>query len=181
MKIYTKTGDEGETSLFGGRRVPKFSLRIETYGTADELNSQIGVIRSLKPKPEIDTLLEKLQSDLFILGTDLATPVQEREAARVRRIESGHIAFLEDTIDRIEEHLPVLHSFVLPGGSAVAAQIHAARTICRRCERLAVRLEKEEQIGKLPLIFLNRLSDFLFVLARYANLLDGVSETIWKP
>ncbi len=181
MKIYTKTGDEGETSLFGGRRVPKFSLRIEAYGTADELNSQIGVVRSLKPKPEIDTLLEKLQSDLFILGTDLATPVQEREPERVRRIESGHISFLEDAIDRMEERLPALRYFVLPGGSPAAAQIHAARTICRKCERLAVKLEKEEEVGKLPLVFLNRLSDFLFVLARYANLLDGVSETIWKP
>jgi cob(I)alamin adenosyltransferase len=181
LKIYTKTGDEGEASLFGGRRIPKFSLRIEAYGTADELNSQIGVVRSLKPKPEIDTLLEKLQSDLFILGTDLATPVQEREPERVRRIESGHISFLESAIDRIEEQLPVLHSFVLPGGSTVSAQIHTARTICRRCERLVAKLEKEDGIGKLPLIFLNRLSDFLFVLARYANLLDGVSETIWKP
>ncbi len=167
------------SSEAGGFR--NFRCALKRTGTADELNSQIGVVRSLKPKPEIDTLLEKLQSDLFILGTDLATPVQEPGPSRVRRIESGHISFLESAIDRIEEQLPVLRSFVLPGGSTVAAQIHAARTICRRCERLTAKLEKEEGIGKLPLVFLNRLSDFLFVLARYANLLDGVSETIWKP
>jgi cob(I)alamin adenosyltransferase len=178
LNIYTKTGDEGETSLFGGKRVPKYSLRIETSGTADELNSQIGIVRSLKPKPEIDALLEKLQSILFILGSDLAAPVGESSGAR--RIEPEQISFLEEAIDRMEERLTALHVFVLPGGSPVAAQLHAARTVCRRGERLAAKLKKEEQTGKFPLIFLNRCSDFLFVLARYANFLDGVEETTWK-
>ena len=180
MKIYTKTGDDGETSLFGGKRIPKHSLRIETYGTVDELNAQIGIVRSLKPIAGIDPLLEKLQADLFILGADLATPISTQEPSRVRRIAVDEITLLEKNIDRLQEHLPALHSFVLPGGSPVASHLHSARTICRRAERFVSKLGAEEPIGALPLIFLNRLSDFLFVLARYANSVDGVGETLWN-
>jgi cob(I)alamin adenosyltransferase len=178
MKIYTKTGDQGETSLFGGRRVPKDALRIEAYGTVDELNSALGVARAWKPSKEIDEILGRLQNDLFILGADLATPGEKRIGS-VERIQQDHITGIERVIDSVEEHLNPLSSFIVPGGSHVAAQLHLARTMCRRAERFVVRLSREERIEPACLVFLNRLSDLLFVLARYANQLDGVEETPW--
>lgn len=179
MKIYTKKGDNGETSLFGGQRVPKNSPRIEAYGTVDELNAHLGIVLSLKPPSEIHTILERIQNDLFVLGADLATPINV-QSEKVQRIQQSHVQKLEETIDRLEEHLEPLHSFILPGGSQISAQLHTARTICRRAERCTMQLSKTEAIGPLPITYLNRLSDLLFVLARYTNLLDGQSETRWK-
>lgn len=179
MKIYTKAGDKGETALFGGQRVPKESLRIETYGTVDELNSVVGIVRSLKPHKEVDTILESIQNDLFVLGADLATPLT-KTSVKISRIQQSHVEQLEHYIDALEPKLQQLKVFILPGGSSVAAHLHFARTVCRRAERLATKLSREEEIGPAPLVYLNRLSDLLFVLARYANHLDGVGETQWK-
>lgn len=178
MKIYTKTGDKGKTSLFGGPRVSKDALRIEAYGTVDELNSHLGAIRSLKPGNEIDQVLEKMQNDLFTLGADLATP-SHKKGATVRRIEPHHVEQAEKTIDHLDSNLEPLQNFILPGGSRIAAQIHIARTVCRRAERCVVQLSRKESIGATPIIYLNRLSDLLFVLARYANKREGTAETKW--
>jgi cob(I)alamin adenosyltransferase len=180
MKIYTRKGDKGETSLFGGRRVSKDSLRIDAYGSVDELNSQLGVVRALEPHREIDALLKRIQEELFVLGADLATPKGE-QGKDVPRIQQRHITALEHDIDRLEEHVPPLKTFILPDGSPVGAQLHVARTVCRRAERLVVRLGKREDINDLSVVYLNRLSDLLFVLARYANTLDGVAEHTWSP
>jgi cob(I)alamin adenosyltransferase len=178
MKIYTKHGDRGETSLFGGKRLSKDSLRIEAYGSVDELNSILGVVRSLKPHRELDSLLEQVQNELFVLGADLATP-RTSSSKKVQRLQEQSVLQLEEHIDALDETLSPLRSFILPGGSPVAAKLHVARTVCRRAERLVVRLGKKEKIGGLPVKYLNRLSDLLFVLARYANKLDGAVETPW--
>lgn len=180
MKIYTKTGDKGETSLFGGERVSKDALRIEAYGTVDELNSLLGVVRSLKPDGEVGTILERIQNDLFALGADLATP-QSSSNTKVPRMETRHAEELEPIIDSLESKLRPLKAFILPGGSPVGAHLHLARTVCRRGERLVVKLSKSENIGTAPVVYLNRLSDLLFVLARYANHLEGEQETEWHP
>ncbi|MEO8167363.1 MAG: cob(I)yrinic acid a,c-diamide adenosyltransferase [bacterium] len=180
MKIYTKTGDKGDTSLFGGQRVPKDALRIEAYGTVDELNSVLGIVRAEKEKAEIDSILDRIQNDLFMLGADLATPRSQTNKS-IKRIEAKDSRHLEKTIDRLEEHLKPLKTFILPGGSATAARLHFARTVCRRAERSVVRLSRHEDIGEGITIYLNRLSDLLFVLARYANQAAGVSDTKWKP
>ncbi len=178
MKIYTKTGDKGETSLHGGRRVSKDDLRIDAYGHVDELNSWIGVVRSCKPDRTIDTILASIQNDLFVLGADLATPFEIQKKGLVR-ITPIHIEVLEKEIDRIEEKLEPLTSFILPGGSTIASHLHIARTICRRAERAVVRLSKNETIGSYPMIFLNRLADLLFVLARFANASSSTQEVHW--
>jgi cob(I)alamin adenosyltransferase len=178
MKIYTKTGDAGDTSLFGGKRVPKSDLRIDAYGTVDELNAQLGVVRALKPHAEVDELLFQVQNQLFVLGADLAAP-SNSASLNYQRIQQGEIRFLEGTIDRLDGQLEPLKSFILPGGSLVSAQLHVARTVCRRAERLVDALGRKEEIGRFPLIYLNRLNDFLFVAARYANKLAGVEETKW--
>ena len=179
MKIYTTTGDNGETSLYGGRRVPKDSLRIESYGTVDELNSALGVARAWKPAPDIDGILVRIQNKLFVLGADLATP-EDKKGASVERIRNEDVKDLERTIDTFDSQLKPLASFILPGGSHLAAQLHLARTICRRAERLVVRLSREEKIESTCIVFLNRISDLLFVLARYANKLDGQEEMPWS-
>ncbi|HTK82208.1 MAG TPA: cob(I)yrinic acid a,c-diamide adenosyltransferase [Bacteroidota bacterium] len=177
MKIYTKTGDKGETSLFGGKRVPKDTLRIEAYGTVDELNSILGVCRSTNAASEVDAILNELQHDLFVLGADLATPKDGKE---VTRISADDISRLERHIDDIEKKLIPLQSFILPGGNRSASMMHFARTISRRAERLVVRLQREEPIGELPVIYLNRLSDLLFVVARWINALGNTPETKWQ-
>ena len=179
MKIYTRKGDRGETSLFGGTRVLKDSLRIESYGCVDELNSVLGAARSHNASDDVDSILETVQNDLFVLGADLATPLT-KNSKKVRRLQASHVERLENTIDRLETSLQPLDSFILPGGSSLGAQLHVARTICRRAERLVVRLSKEEKIGEMPVIYLNRLSDCLFVLARYANKLGGAQEKKWN-
>jgi cob(I)alamin adenosyltransferase len=179
MKIYTTTGDQGETSLYGGRRVPKDSLRIDSYGTVDELNSAVGVARAWKPSPDIDQVLESIQNKLFVLGADLATP-EDKKAASIERIRNEDVTDLEQTIDSFDSKLKPLSSFILPAGSHLAAQLHLARTICRRAERLVVRLSREEKIESTCIVFLNRLSDLLFVMARYANKLDDHEEMPWS-
>jgi cob(I)alamin adenosyltransferase len=179
MKLYTKKGDKGETSLLDGQRVSKDALRIEAYGTVDELNSALGVARSYKPSAELDAMLARIQDDLFILGADLARSSKNR-AAVVPSIKAEHVSSLENVIDAIDARLTPLSSFVLPGGSPVGAQLHVARTICRRVERAIVRLSKAEMVGPVCLAYVNRLSDVLFVLARFANRLDGAQETPWN-
>lgn len=180
MKIYTKTGDKGETGLFGGERVSKDEIRIEAYGTVDELNSVIGAARAFNDNAEIDLILGRIQDNLFVLGADLATPVNSRNAS-VPRISAGDISSIEHSIDEIELKLDPLKSFILPGGSKPASILHLARTVCRRAERRAVTLRKKGEISDEATIYLNRLSDFLFVLARYANKIAGAAETIWNP
>jgi len=179
MKIYTRRGDRGETSLFGGQKVVKDSLRIEAYGSVDELNSALGVARSLKPPKEIDAILEKIQNGLFVLGADLATPPRTN-SQKVKRVSPSDVDAVENTIDKLEAKLPKLISFILPGGTQLAAQLHVARTVCRRAERGVVRLLAKEKTGEMPIVFLNRLSDLLFVLARYVNKVEGGEETKWK-
>lgn len=180
MKIYTRTGDKGDTSLFGGQRVPKDALRIEAYGTVDELNSVLGIVRADNAHPDIDRLLEELQNTLFVLGADLATP-RSATTKELRRIASSDAEILEREIDVLEAHLQPLTNFILPGGSPVAARLHFARTVCRRAERNAVRLSRNEEIGDDVIIYLNRLSDFLFVLSRFANHTANLPEIPWKP
>lgn len=180
MKIYTRTGDRGDTSLFGGQRVPKDALRIEAYGTVDELNSVLGIARADNAEPALDATLERIQDELFVLGADLATP-RSLEKKGVRRIAHTEADRLEQEIDRFETGLQPLKSFILPGGSPVAARMHFARTVCRRAERIVVRLSRNEDIGDDITIYLNRLSDLLFVLARYANHAAHVPEVKWKP
>jgi cob(I)alamin adenosyltransferase len=178
MKIYTKTGDKGSTSLFGGKRAMKDSLRLEAYGTVDELNSALGIARALNPQLDLDEIIVRLQNDLFVLGADLATPSGAR-SSHVPRIQNDLITYLEHAIDKFDARLQPLSTFVLPGGSQIASQLHLARTICRRAERFVVRLSRKEKIGPLCIVYLNRLSDLLFVMARYANYLDGRQETPW--
>lgn len=179
MKIYTKTGDKGDTSLFGGKRVPKDALRIETYGTVDELNSIIGVCRSMNTVQEVDAVFEEIQNDLFVLGADLATPLDDGKKD-VKRIAAADITRLERHIDTIESGLAPLKNFILPGGSRTASMVHFARTVCRRGERLVVHLDREEHVGEQPVIYLNRLSDLLFVTARWINALSNTPETTWQ-
>ncbi len=179
MKIYTKTGDRGDTSLYSGQRVPKDALRIEAYGTVDELNSALGLVRAEGGDPEIDGILEVIQNELFELGADLATP-QSVDRSKVKRIESKDVQGLEKVLDDLEGHVKPLRSFILPGGTPVAARLHFARTVCRRAERAVVRLSRNEDIGETVTVYLNRLSDLLFVLARYANHRASVPEVKWR-
>lgn len=177
MKIYTKTGDKGSTSLFNGSRVLKSELRVETYGTVDELNAIIGLVIAHDVPKLLEEDLLKISRWLFNLGSDLATPLDSK--INIERIKQEYIDFLEKKIDEYTIKLPKLNNFILPGGSKPAAFLHQARTVCRRAERLAVSLSEKEKIGELPVIFLNRLSDYLFTAARYANYLSGMNETIW--
>ncbi len=183
MRIYTRFGDHGETSLYGGDVVPKDHPRIEAYGAVDELNAQIGAARALitasGATPDLLPVLEQVQQELFVLGGDLATP----EGARYEppRIREAHIEALERLIDAFDGKLPRLRHFVLPGGSAAAAALHVCRTVCRRAERAAVRAAATEAVSSEVRIYLNRLSDLLFVLARAANVEAGVGEILWIP
>lgn len=181
MKIYTKTGDDGTTGLFGGKRLPKFALRIEAYGTVDELNAVIGVALT-HPAPErIAGVLKEISSLLFTVGSDLATPLYPAPKYHIPRVEEQHIAWLEALIDEYTAELPSLKNFILPGGTQAAAHLHLARTVCRRAERIAVHLASEENIGETVVKFLNRLSDYLFTAARLANHLEGVEDVAWEP
>lgn len=178
MKIYTKTGDSGETALFGGERVPKDALRISAYGSVDELNSVLGVIASLEPHPTLSKTIALVQKQLFELGADLATPIAHKNPV-IPRIRKRHATALERIIDRLEGTLPPLKTFILPGGTLVASHLHMARTVCRRAERMVVRLSRNEDIGEDVIVYLNRLSDLLFVMARYANHADRHEEVKW--
>jgi cob(I)alamin adenosyltransferase len=179
MKIYTKTGDDGTTGLFGAGRVLKNSLRIEAYGTVDELNSVLGIV-GMQPGIEyFSDLLHGIQKSLFELGADLATPLESKTTYTIPRIEESDVKKLEEAIDKEELHLPQLEKFILPGGSPLAAHFHLARTVSRRVERIAVALSQIENIGAFDIQYLNRLSDLFFVLARRANQLTGVKDVEW--
>lgn len=180
MKIYTKTGDAGETGIFGGPRVAKDDQRIEAYGAIDELNAALGVVRSATPPAMIDEVLGRLQHELFVVGAQLATPKPEEKG--VPLIGRQHIELAEQDIDHLEDRLPPLKEFILPGGTTVAAQIHLARTVCRRAERQVVSFARNspESVTPTLLAYLNRLGDLLFVLARATNQHAGRPETAWK-
>lgn len=179
MKIYTKTGDDGTTALFSGGRVHKTHIRVEAYGTVDEVNSLIGVARSSEPTPQTDAQLEQVQNHLFYLGADLATP-QDAKSAYVVRLEDSAVIWLENSIDSMMETLPSLNHFILPGGTLCAAHLQVARAVCRRAERQVVELIAQENIGDVPLRYLNRLSDWLFTVARWENHQHHVSESEWR-
>ena len=178
-KIYTRTGDDGTTGLGGGQRVPKDALRIETYGTVDELNAQLGVTLASGLEPTLETDLTRVQNELFHLGSDLCVLEADKAAKPVPRIEEKHVRALETSMDRMTEALGPLANFILPGGSVGAAHLHVARTVCRRAERLAVALAREEAIGPWVIAYLNRLSDALFVMARWENRHRGIADVTW--
>lgn len=180
-RIYTKTGDAGLTGLGGGQRVPKDSPRVETYGTVDELNSQIGVALATGLCARLADELPVIQNELFDLGSDLATPATSQARHPVPTVEPRHVEKLERLIDELNDVVGPLANFLLPGGSSGAAQLHVARTICRRAERAATTLAREEEIGASVLPYLNRLSDALFVMARYENHERAVAEPLWQP
>jgi cob(I)alamin adenosyltransferase len=181
MRIYTRTGDEGDTGLFGGGRVAKDDPRVEAYGEVDELNAVIGMARAVELMPRIDEVLVPVQRDLFSLGAILATPdrAKMQEQLAKARIDDERIAQLERSIDAGETELEPLRAFILPGGTAKAAALHVARTVCRRAERRVVHLTQTVELPPLVTIYLNRLSDLLFVLARVANRRAGAGEVTW--
>lgn len=179
MKIYTRTGDKGDTGLFGGARVAKSSPRVACYGDVDELNSVIGVARASGAPTEVDVPLARIQLELFDLGAELATVPGKEDKLTSPRISDEHVAYLEATIDALEEGLPALVTFVLPGGTLAASQLHVARTVCRRAERALVALAKDEPVREELVRYLNRLSDLLFTMARRANFAAGVADVPW--
>lgn len=177
MKIYTKKGDKGTTSLFGGASIGKNSMRIHAYGTVDELNSILGVVLTHPVSKRGETILKELQNQLFVLGADLATLPSKK--TKIDRISSKEIKTLEKWIDELDDQLPSLTSFILPGGAPAGATLHQARTVCRRAERHAVALKTENPVSDEVIIYLNRLSDLLFVMARFENKEAGEPETKW--
>lgn len=187
MKIYTKTGDKGKTSLFGGTRVPKYHLRIEAYGTIDELNSYIGLIRDQETDSHTKKVLISIQNKLFTLGAMLATPPEKellksgKERLNINKVDESSVLLLENEIDLMNESLPPMTHFVLPGGHSTVSFCHIARCICRRAERIATQLNDESEINEQILIYLNRLSDYLFVLARKLTYDNNAQEIQWIP
>lgn len=179
MKIYTKTGDKGETALYGGERVPKNHARVQAYGAVDELNAALGVARGQMGDSRLDAHLENIQNALFDVGADLATPNDSKYRAKVAAIDVEDIAVLEALIDKFDEELGELKNFILPGGDAAAAALHVARTITRRAERDVVTLSEHEAVNEHVGVYLNRLSDLLFTMARVTNMRMGVRETKW--
>lgn len=182
-RIYTKTGDTGETGLIGGARVRKDSLRVDAYGEIDELNSYLGLARTLAEREGAEALSERLarlQNDLFDLGSQLASPPGETQAG-MPEIGAKHIERLESWIDELCANLPELRSFVLPGGTQLNGVLHVARAVCRRCERSVLALSRREPVPQSGVIFLNRLSDLLFAMARAESHRSGVSEYLWIP
>jgi cob(I)alamin adenosyltransferase len=177
-RIYTRAGDAGETSLGDGARVSKTDLRIEAYGTVDELNSLLGLVLAGELLGEFREWLEQVQNDLFDLGADLAVPLEDDRRERLR-VAQGQVERLEELCDLVNERLEPLKSFVLPGGTEAAARLHVARAVCRRAERRAAALAEAQGVSPAALAYLNRLSDLLFILARAAN--AGSSEPLWKP
>ncbi len=178
-RIYTGKGDDGTTGLVGGQRVPKDARRVIAYGSVDELNSHIGLALSLGLHPDIARVLETIQNDLFHLGADLATLEQDKQRLKLPQIEQRHVDALERLMDRLSGELGPLENFILPGGSPGAAALHVARAVCRRAEREAIALGRVEPIGPIVVKYLNRLSDALFVMARYENHVRGVSNVYW--
>ncbi|HKE14412.1 MAG TPA: cob(I)yrinic acid a,c-diamide adenosyltransferase [Kofleriaceae bacterium] len=184
-RVYTRAGDQGETSLVGGQRVSKASPRVESYGAVDELNAAIGLVRTAlvgsAAAPTLQPILARVQNELFNLGAELATPDAERRAGSPH-IEARHVTTLEEEIDQLNTDLPDLRSFVLPGGGWTSSYLHLARTICRRAERLLVAIAASgEDLGDQAVPYLNRLSDALFVFGRWAALVEGESEPLWEP
>ena len=181
MKIYTRTGDRGDTGLFGGGRVAKNDPRVEAYGDVDELNAHLGLARAIEMMPRIDEVLVPIQRDLFALGALLATPdhAKMHEQLTKARIDDDRVAQLERAIDQGEEELEPLRAFIVPGGTPKSAALHVARTVCRRAERRVITLAQTTELPSLVVIYLNRLSDLLFVLARVANRRAGAGEVSW--
>lgn len=181
MKIYTKTGDKGETGLFGGKRVPKSSIRINSYGTVDELNAAIGLALCSAKDEKVKSILKKLQNQLFVVGADLATPLEvDTKIISIPRISNEDIVGSENDIDLFNRQLESLRYFILPGGTQSAAQLHVARTICRRAEREVVLLSQQEEINQNIVIFLNRISDLLFILSRMENKIAEIPDQKWE-
>lgn len=183
-RVYTKTGDRGETRLIGGDKVSKASIRIDCYGTVDELNATLGLVQvALQKAPacaELSPVIIRVQNELFNLGAQLATPDPERRA-KMPDLREEHTVRLERECDDFNEGLPELRSFVLPGGTQVAAALHLSRTVCRRAERLVVALSESEHVGAVHLTYLNRLSDALFIFSRWAVAQEGADEPLWEP
>ncbi len=179
MKIYTKTGDDGTTGLFGGGRLPKDHPRVAAFGTVDELNCHLGWIRSMGLPADVGEVLGRVQDELFMLGADLATPAYAKASSRLMRVTAEDALWLEQTIDRFDAEIPPLQNFVLPGGDAAAAAVHLARAVCRRAERETVTLASRETVGTAIIVYLNRLSDLLFTLGRVLNHRAGVVEQPW--
>lgn len=182
LKIYTKTGDKGNTSLIGGTKVPKSDLRIEAYGTVDELNSFIGLCRDLISDEPARELLQSVQDRLFVVGAALACDPEKEPKMKIPDLQPEDVTALEKAIDKMNETLPVMKFFILPGGHPAVSQLHIARCVCRRAERCCVRLELESnEVEPIILQYLNRLSDYLFVLGRYVGHTMGIAEIAWKP
>jgi cob(I)alamin adenosyltransferase len=181
MRIYTRTGDAGDTGLFGGGRVGKDDPRVEAYGDVDELNAALGLARAVEMMPRIDETLVPIQRDLFSIGALLATPDREKMQQHLAkaRIDEGRVAELERAIDEGEAELEPLRAFIVPGGTPKAAALHVARTVCRRAERRVVALARDVELPDIVVVYLNRLSDLLFVLARVANRRAGAGEVTW--
>ena len=187
MKIYTKTGDKGKTSLFGGTRVPKYHLRIEAYGTIDELNAHIGLVRDQKVDDHTASILLKIQNELFTLGSMLATPPEKellksgKQRLTIEKTDANKIMVLENEMDAMNETLPPMTHFILPGGNPIVSHCHIARCVCRRAERITTQLSDESNLNPQILIYLNRLSDYLFVLARKLTFDTKSLEIPWIP
>lgn len=179
-RIYTRTGDDGSTALGSGARIGKDDLRVDCYGTVDELNAVLGVALCQPAARELAGPLSRIQNDLFHLGSDLCVTEAEKATRPLPRIEERHVSWLEAEIDRWNAQLPALDNFILPGGSPAAAHLHVARTVCRRAERILVALARREPVGGWALPYLNRLSDLLFVYARAANLLSETPDRLWN-
>ncbi len=179
MKIYTKSGDKGKTSLLSGERVKKSDIRINAYGTIDELNSFIGFLNALEPAERHKVFLKEIQNKLFNLGSLLA--VRKEVSFKIPEITEDDILLLENEIDNLNKDIPELKEFIIPGGDSVSAQCHICRSVCRRAERLVVEISEKESVNDLVVKFLNRLSDYLFVLARKNTYEKHLSETVWKP
>ncbi len=182
MKIYTKTGDLGKTSLIGGTRVPKSHIRIESYGTVDELNSFIGLLSDLVHDKEIKNTLKEVQDRLFTVGSSLACDPEKEPALKIPDLKEEDIIYLESLMDKMNQVLEPMKSFILPGGHQAISTAHIARCVCRRAERWCVNLQEEDLfVEPLVIKYLNRLSDYLFVLSRYIGYLNSVPDTPWKP
>ncbi len=181
FKIYTRTGDAGDTGLFGGGRVPKYHPRVAAYGDVDELNSVLGMVRATAPREFFDPLFESIQRDLFAIGGHLATPDPERVRKALEKAElaPGRVTEFEQLMDEADAELAPLKAFILPGGTPKAAALHLARTVCRRAERSIVQLAANDDVPDLFIVYVNRLSDLLFTLARVANARAGLEDVIW--
>jgi len=181
MRLYSRSGDQGDTSIIGAHRVPKDDARIHTIGDVDELNALLGIARAEAPTPDMQAAIAELQSLLFVLGSDLARPYPDTGQPASPRISPAHVAGLEQSIDTYQARLPELTTFILPGGTRCAAYLHLARAVCRRAERSAVALSRRAALNPAVLPFLNRLSDLLFAMARLANSMASVPDIPWKP